>query len=136
MYPSDDFDSGANGVNMRFNDTTIEVDSHNPSLRVYNCAVDVVRPVRVTTSTGQAETTVVLATDWQCAITWKSGVEKILFDKDTYFQDAVLICRVIPGVVVKVSDRIVYRGDVFEIVDVRDISNLGRRYRIAIKRIV
>ncbi len=121
---------------MRVNDTTIEVQSHSPSLRVYNCGVDVVRPVRTTTSTGQAETTVALATDWQCAIKWKSGAEKILFGKNSYFLDAVLICRVIPGVVVKVSDRIIYLGDAFEIVDVRDINNLGLRYKIALRRIV
>lgn len=135
MYPSDDFDSGKNGVNVRINDTTIEIDAHSPSLQIYNCIVDVVRPVRVTTSTGRQESDDTLASNWPCAIKWKSGTEKVLFNKDTYFLDAILISRVIPGVTVKQSDRVIFDGDTFEIVDVRDVNNLHRRLRIALRRV-
>lgn len=117
------------------NSTTIRITHHSPSLQIYNCIVDVVRPVKVTTSTGISESTNVLATNWLCAIKWKMGSEKILFDKETYFLDAILTCRVIPGVTVETSDRIVYQGDVFEIVGIIDINNLGRRLRIAIRRL-
>lgn len=121
---------------MRINGKTFDIAAHNPSLRVYNCSVDVVRITTVTTSTGKAESRTTLATDWQGAIEWKSGAEKILFDKTTYFQDAVLLCRVIPGETVTTNDRIVYQGNDYEIVDVVDIDNLGRRLRIALRRVV
>lgn len=140
VHPSDDFNPRPNGLSqgggkVRVNDTTIDVGAHSPSLQVYNCMVDVVRPVRVNTSTGQQETVVAIASNWLCAIRWKSGAEKILFDKKSYFLDAVLTCRVIPGETVKVTDRIVYLDDVFEIVDLMDINNLGRRLRIALRRV-
>lgn len=120
---------------MQINDTTISITGHTPRLQIYNCLVDVVRPVKVATSTGAVESTVTLATNLMCAIRWKMGSEKILFAKETHFLDAVLTCRVIAGVTVKTSDRIVYKGGVFEIVDVTDINNLGRRLRIALRRL-
>ena len=120
---------------MRVNDLTIKVAAHSPSLQIYNCMVDVVRPVKVTTSTGVVESLTTLASNLMCAIKWKSGSEKILFNKESYFLDAVMTCRVIPGVVVKVSDRVVYQGNTFEIVDVISINNLGRRLSVALRRV-
>ncbi len=120
---------------MRINGTTIAITAHNPSLQIYNVVVDVVRPVRVTTSTGISESTSTLISNLPCAIEWKNENERILFDKETYFLDAVLTCRNVAGVTVKTSDRVVYRSDVFEIVGVIDIDNLGRRLRIALRRI-
>lgn len=120
---------------MRINGTTINITAHSPSLQIYNCIVDVVRPVKVPTSTGIGESTTTLISNMECEIEWKREAEKILFDKETYFLDAVLLCRKVAGVTIKTSDRIVYQGDVFEIVGVIDIDNLGRLLRIAIRRI-
>lgn len=121
---------------MRINDTTFDVIAHSPSLRIYNCLVDVVRITTVTTSTGRQEVRTALATNWQSSIKWKSGKEKVMFDKDTYFQDASVLMRVIPGETVTTKERIVYLDKDYEIVDVMDISNLGTRLLIAIRRVV
>lgn len=121
---------------MRINDTTFDVMAHSPSLRIYNVTVGVERVTTVTTSTGKQELLVSLATNWPGAIKWKSGKEKVMFDKDTYFQDAVLTIRVIPGVTVITKDRIVFDDNTYEIVDIVDINNLGRRLSIAIRRVV
>ena len=120
---------------MQINGTTINITAHTPRLQIYNVLVDIVRPVKISTSTGIEESTVVLAANLMCAIGWKTGSEKIMFNKVSYFLDAIMICRVF-GTAVKVSDRVVHQGNVFEIVDVMDISNLGRRWKIALRRIV
>lgn len=119
---------------MQINDTTIDIVGYDNALHIYNCRVDVVRPVRSATSTGIAETTVMLVYRLMCAIEWKMGSEKILFDKETYFLDAILTCRNVAAGVIETTDRIVYKDDTFEIVGIVDIDNLGRRLRIAIKR--
>ena len=120
---------------MRINDTTISIAGHNPGLKIYNVVVDIIRIVKVVTTTGVQESTETLASSWSCAIKWKMGSEKILFDKETYFLDAVLTCRVIGDVTVTTDDRIVHDGNVFEIVGLIDINNLGRRLKIAIRRL-
>ena len=120
---------------MRINGTTIDITAHSPSLRVYNVLVDVLRPVRVQTSTGAAENLEVIASNISGHIKWKSGNEKILFDKTTHLLDATLKCRVIPGVTIATTDRIRYNGDTFEIVDVVNVNNLGQLLSIDLRKI-
>ena len=134
LYDADDTYPGTFRV-MRINATTISITGHNPALRIYNVVVDIIRIVKVVTSTGIQESTETLASNWSCAINWKMGSEKILFDKETYFQDAVLTCRVIGGVTITNTDRVVHEGNVFEIVGITDINNLGRRLKIALRRV-
>lgn len=136
MFVHDAHDAGKGAIRvMQINSTTIDITGHNPSLQIYNCTVDVLRPVKVVISTGVAESYTTLVSNWACAIRWKTGRERIMFDKTSYFMDAELTCRVPGGVTIKTTDRVVYNSDVFEIVGLTDIQNLGRRLRISIKRI-
>lgn len=120
---------------ITINGTTIAITGNSSALSIYNVVVDVVRPVSVTTSAGQEESTTALATNWMCAIIWKIGREKVLFDKTSHLLDAVMTCRVIPGVTVLRSDRVIHNDVSYDIVDVIDINNLGRRLKIVLRRV-
>lgn len=120
---------------MKINGTEINITATTSALNIYNVIVDVVRPVSEITSTGREEELETLAENWLCSIKWKSGKEKILFDKTSHLLDAELICRVIPGETVKRSDQIIHNDISYDIVDVIDINNLGRRLKIVLRRV-
>ena len=121
---------------MQINDTTIALVAHDPSLRIYNVLVDVVRPVKISSPTGIVESTTVLVSNMSAAIKWKSSEEKILFDKESYFLDAVMSCRVPAGVIILSTDRIVHQGITYEIVaPPTNVNNLGTLLRIALRRV-
>ena len=134
LYDADDSDKGAIRV-MRINRTTIGVTAHSPALRIYNVVVDVIRIVKVITSTGEQVSEVVLAGSVPAGIKWKRGSEKVMFDKDTHWLDATLRCRAIAGVTVTDKDMIKFAGESYEIVDVVDVRNLGRLLKIDIRKI-
>ena len=134
LYDADDAGKGAIRV-MRINNTIIDVTAHNPALRIYNVVVDVLRPVKVVTSTGVAESTITLVSNLMCAIRWKSGSERILFDKITHYLDATLRCRRPAGVTLTTDDRIRHDSKDYEIVDIVDVNNLGRLLKMSIRKV-
>jgi len=123
------------GFTIQANSTVITATGTTNRLQVYNCLVNVVRVVKTSTARGNAEVPTNIVTNMLCRIRWRSGSERILFDKTTYFRDATLHCRVPAGVTITNKDRINYKGELFEIVDVQDFRNLGRLLSIEIKRI-
>lgn len=79
---------------------------------------------------GSTETETVLYRNLPCRINWKSGSQRILFDKDTYFRDGVIYCRV---VAVTTENRIRYGSVIYEIVDVHNADEVGRFLVLTIK---
>ncbi len=133
LYDADDTYSGAFRV-MEINGTTIRISQHTPALQIYNVVVDVIRLVRVATSTGTEESEQIIVSSLAAHIRWRSGSEKVLFDKNTYFRDATLRCRQ-PVVTVTTNDRIRYNGLDYEIVGIVDVKNLGILLSMEIRRV-
>lgn len=123
------------GFKISVGDTVITATSTANALQVYNCLVDVVRVVKVNGSEGMTETSTTIVTSMPCTIEWKTGRERVLFDKDTYMLDAVLRCRKPAGVTIVATDRIVFNGETYEIIGRPvDVRNLGILLSINIKR--
>lgn len=116
-------------------DTKIAITSVTNAVGIYNVTVDVIRDTKVNSSTGVSLTPVTIVTSMPCRIRWTSGREKMMFNKDTHYLDAVLHCRVPAGVTIVTSDRIFYNDEYYEIVDVRDFRNLGVLLEITIKKV-
>ncbi len=115
-------------------DSEIDITSHTNSLAVYNVAVDVIRITYTTTALGPTESENTIHTSLPCAIKWKSGNEKILFDKKTHYLDAIMRCRkVTPEITEK--DRIKYNNEYYDIVDLYDFNNLGTLLEIVLKKV-
>jgi len=123
------------GFTIQANSTVITATGTTNRLQVYNCLVNVVRVARTNTAAGLTEVPTNIVTNMLCRIRWRSGSERILFDKTTYFRDATLHCRVPAGVTITNKDRINYKGELFEIIDIQDFRNLGRLLSIELKRI-
>lgn len=121
--------------NIQVGDTAIDCTSFSNSVAVYNITVDVVRDSKTNTSTGIEITPVTIVTSMPGHIQWISGKEKVLFNKDTHYLDAILHCRVPAGVTIVTSDKIYYGSKYYHIVDVEDFRNLGVLLRIAIKKV-
>ena len=119
---------------MKINDTNIDITVHNPSFKIYNVLVDVVRIAHASTSTGLRTTEDVLISNMEAHIKWHSGKERLQFDKVTAFRDATLQCRM-QSVAITTKNRIRFKGEDFEIVSVVDRNNLGLLLLIDIKRI-
>lgn len=119
---------------MQINDTTIAITQHNPALQVYNAFVDVIRLVRVVTSSGTQKSETVIVSNMPCAIRWRSGKERILFNKTTYFRDATLRCRV-QAETITTNDIIRHNGLDYEIVSAIDVRNLHKLLVIDIRRV-
>ena len=120
---------------IQVGDTKIAVTYSSSSVAVYNVTVNVVRMTKENTALGITETPVTIVTSMPCDIRWKTGKEKILFDKETHLLDAVLRCRVPDGVTIVNTDLIYYNSERYEIVDVVDVNNLGVLLVIGIKKI-
>lgn len=116
-------------------DSSIDATYVSSNFDVYNCLVDVIRDTKVNSSEGIALTPVALVSSMKCHIAWKKGRQKVLFNKDTHYMDAVIHCRKPVGVTIVNSDRIYYGGEYFEIVDIEDVNNLGTLLRIVIKKV-
>lgn len=102
--------------------TVFEVTSHTNSVGVYNILVDVIRITKTNTAGGPTEAEAVLHANMPACIKWKSGGEKILFNKETHYLDALLRCRKVD---ITTKDRIRYNAQDYEIVDLYDFENLG-----------
>lgn len=113
----------------------IDLTYTTPSVAVYNLTVDVVRMTRVNSSEGMSETSVTVVNLMAGHIQWLSGKEKLLFNKETHILDAVLHCRKPVGATILQSDKIVYNGETYEIVDIKNVNNLDVLLQIAIKKI-
>lgn len=120
------------GHTIQVNDTTIVASGGTNALKVYNCLVDVIRLTKTNVGGIAAETPVTLHTNMQCTIKWKSGGEKILFNKETHYLDAVLRCRKVD---ITTKDKIEYKGKTYKIVDLYDDRNLGKLLVIALRKI-
>jgi len=117
---------------IHVNGTTIAGVSTSNALSIYNVFVDVVRVTRINTALGMEEIERVIVSNHPAHIKWKMGSEKIQFDKTTHYRDATLRCRATD---VTTKDRIRYLDQMYEIVDVVDVRNLGQLLSMDIKRI-
>ncbi|KKN57516.1 hypothetical protein LCGC14_0561330 [marine sediment metagenome] len=122
------------GYTIIVGDSEITATSSTPGVAVYNLTVDVVRAAKTVTSRGQTEVLTTVVTAMQGDIVWLKGKEALKFNKETHMLDGVLHCRVPAGVTIVESDRIVYNGDTYQIVDVEDVRNLGVLLKITIKK--
>jgi len=120
---------------LQVGETAIKATSVTNRVAIYNIVVDVIRMTKVTSGTGTTETPVTIVSNMLCSIKWKSGGEKILFNKETHYLDAVLRCRKPPGVTIVKTDKIKYNGEMYEIVDMYDFNNLGTLLVIAINKV-
>jgi len=94
--------------------------------------VNILRIANTTSAMGQTEVPNVLHSNLPCRINWKKGSEKIFFNKDTYFRDAKLFCRVVD---ITAKDRVQYKGKVYQIVDVSDVDEVSRLLTVDMKLI-
>lgn len=122
------------GFKIYVDGTTIAATSTANALKVYNCLVNVVRVAKTPTADGLVETPTILVT-LMAHIKWRTGSERVLAAKDTHYLDATLHCRKPAGVTIKNTDRVVYNGKTYEIVDVYDLNNLGRLLVIELRKL-
>lgn len=120
------------GFTIKVNSTTIVTSGGTNALKIYNCLVNVIRVTKTNVGgiAGESENTI--HTNIPCTIKWKSGGEKILFNKETHYLDAVLRCRKVD---ITTNDKIVYNSKTYEIVDLYDDNNLGKLLVIALRKI-
>ena len=100
----------------------------------FNTHANIIRFSKVEDSSGlggwtEAET--VLHENLPCRINWLRGSERVQFDRDTYYQDAKLYCRVVD---VTTRDRVQYNGVTYEIVDVANVDSMNRYMVLALRR--
>ena len=96
-----------------------------------NVKVNVIRVAKTSEALGgwtEVETT--LHENLPCRINWKRGSEKIYTDKNTYFRDARLFCKVVD---IDVKDRIQYNSKTYEIVDVSNVDEKGSYMTLDLK---
>jgi len=97
----------------------------------FNSKVNIVRFTKAKDGMGgYSEAEGILYQNLPCRINWSRGAEKIQFDKNTYYRDAKLYCRIID---VTVKERVKYNGATYEIVNVSDVDNMGRYLVLEIK---
>ena len=120
------------GFTINVNSTIIKASGTSNRLKVYNCLVDVMRDTKTSGGMGTGRTPVTLHSDMLCAIKWKSGGEKILFNKETHYLDAIMRCRKVD---ITTKDKIEYKGKTYRIVDLYDYNNLGKRLVIALRKV-
>jgi len=125
----------ANDYKITIGDTELDMSSVTNSVSVYNVYVNVVRDTKVNSSTGIEIEPVNIVTNLHCHIEWLSGRERVLFNKQTHVLDAILHCRKIAGVTIKVTDKIYYNSKYYTIVDTVDVNNLGVLLEIAIRKV-
>jgi head-tail adaptor len=94
----------------------------------FNVTVNILRVTKSATGAAGAlgswtESSSTLHENLPCRINWKRGSEKIFLDKNTYFRDVKLYCRVVD---VTVEDRVQYGSTIYQIVDVSNVDEAGR----------
>lgn len=100
---------------------------------LFNVKVSVLRIKRTSDGMGGwTEEEEVLHKDLQCRINWLKGSERVMFSKDTWLIDARVYCSIVD---IKVTDRISYKGDIFEIVNVSNPDNANKYLTVEMKRI-
>jgi len=91
---------------------------------LYNSVIDVLRLTLTSDGMGgKTETKSVLHKNLKCRINWKTGGEKIQFDKETYYRDAKVYCSVVD---ITVKDRVLFNGTEYLIVDVANPDNMDK----------
>ena len=123
------------GFTISVNSTTIKASSTSNALKVYNCLVNVVRVTRTAQALGNPESLETLVSNMPCRIRWTSGRERMLHDKTTHFLDGVLHCRKPAGITITNKERILYKTQYYEIIDVQDFRNLGKLLVISLRKI-
>jgi hypothetical protein len=123
------------GYNISVGESLFEISSVSPSVNPYNLTANVVRMTKTNGALGITETPVIIVTAMPCSIKWLGGKESIKFNKETHTLDAVLECRVPAGITIVVTDMIYYNSLYYEIVNIKDVNNLGVLLQIAIKKI-
>ena len=97
---------------------------------LFNVKVNILRITNTPSAMGQTEVVNVSHHNLPCRINWKSGSQKIFFDKDTYFRDAKLYCNVVD---VTVKDRVQYGTRTYQIVDVNNPHEMNRFLILTLK---
>ena len=136
--PDSDLRFGLNNMSdyqITVGDTEIAVTSVTNAVSVYNILCNVIRDDKVNSSEGQSVTPVAIVTNMPGHIKWLSGREQVLFNKQTHILDGILHCRVPVGVTIVNTNRILYNGDYYNIVDIRDFRNLGVLLEIALRKV-
>lgn len=96
----------------------------------FKSKINILRVTSISSAMGLTETETVLHRNLPCRINWKSGSQRILFDKDSYFRDGVVYCRV---VAITTKNRAQYGSVIYEIVDVHNADEIGRFLVLTIK---
>jgi len=103
-------------------------------MSLLNKKVNIIRVTKTVEALGGwTEVENILHLNLPCRINWKRGSEKIFFDKDAYFRDAKLYCRVIDVANLTVKDRVQYNGRTYEIVEVSNVDEANRLLVLDIK---
>jgi len=92
----------------------------------FNKKVNILRVTKTTNPGGlggYTEADAVLHSNLPCRINWKKGSEKIWTNKNTYFRDARLYCRVVD---MTTKDKLQYNNTIYDIVDVSNVDEAGR----------
>lgn len=96
----------------------------------FKSKINILRITSTQGAMGSIEVPNVLHSNLPCRINWKSGSQRILFDKDTYFRDGVIYCRVVD---ITTKDRAQYGSVIYEIVEVKNADEVGRFLALTIK---
>jgi hypothetical protein len=96
----------------------------------FNAKINILRITSAPGSMGHTEVANVLHKNLPCRISWKSGSEKVMFDKDSYFRDAKLFCRMVD---ITKDDRVLHNGTTYKIVDVKNAGEKNRGLVLNIK---
>lgn len=122
------------GLKISVGSTVIEATSTTCKLQVYNCLVSFIRMTILPGALGNAEVPTTLVT-LMSHIKWTSGSERIMFNKETHYLDAILRCRKPAGITIKTTDKMIYNGETYEIVGPYDPHNLGTLLVMGLKKI-
>jgi len=100
---------------------------------LFNIKMNVERPTEVADDYGTVTTTwAMLHYQQPCRVNWLKGDEKVFTDRKSHFRDAKVYCDVIDIVV---KDRITIGGNVFEVIEVANIDNVGKFLTIFLEKI-
>lgn len=100
---------------------------------LFNSKIDIKRIARTSDSMGGwTEAKTIIYRNQPCRINWKSGSERIQFDKNTYYRDGTIYCRVIN---ITVRDLVVFNTVEYEIMDTANVDEVGKYMTINIRLI-
>jgi len=98
-----------------------------------NVKVNVFRIIKTTDALGGwTEVRNVLHNNLPCRINWKRGSEKIFFEKNTYFRDAKMFCRIVD---INIEDEVQYNNKTYEVVDIVNVDVSDRYMSVDLKLI-